>query len=112
MLHFAAGNPAKGEREIFAELLAASKLEIDTADKNRRTPLHAAVASASNQAVQSLLLLGANPALRDSHAQRPVDLDKYLPLEAPTMDMLRRYTPPEEPPPAPPVTIVPSAPVT
>lgn len=107
VLHFAASNSGKVERETFAALLAASKLPIDTIDKNRRTPLHAAVVSSSNQAVQSLLLLGANPALRDSKDQRPVDLDKYLPLEPATMDMLRRYTPPEESPAEPPKETIP-----
>ena len=107
VLHFAAINPRKCDRELFSALLTTSKLPIDTADKKQQTPLHAAVTGPSNEAVPSLLLLGANPALRDSKGKRPVDIDNYLPLSHATLDMLRRYTPAE---PEPAVAPMPSIP--
>ena len=100
VMHCAVRNEARFNREVVAFLHARAPVLLDAPNAHGDTPLHEAVGHRNNQAVQTLLLLGANPTMQNKQGQRPID--KRHDLNVATMEMLQRYTPPAEPPAAPP----------
>jgi ankyrin repeat protein len=100
VMHSAVSDPARFNREVLAFLHARSPVLLDAPNTQGDTPLHEAVSRHNNQAVQTLLLLGANPTLQNKKGQRPID--KPNDLNTATMEMLLRYTPPAAPAPPPP----------
>jgi ankyrin repeat protein len=98
VVHFAAGNEKFHDRAVLTTLLNLSRLDINVTDNAGNTPLHRAVRTSSSLAVQSLLLLGANPAVLNRDNKRPDELEGYDHLDSATRDMLRRYLPPEKSP--------------
>ncbi len=101
-MHCAVMNRATFDRRVIDCLHSRAVDLLNATDKQGNTPLHVAVAQSNDEAVQTLLLLGADSLVRNKRGQRPIDLQKHL--NQPTSEMLRKYTPPEtepEPVPAP-----------
>jgi len=112
-LHFAAANAKYHDRRVFEALLSNKKLSINQRDEKGDTPLHVAVRAQNGDAIESLLLLGAETGIPNKQHQIPLDLPEASALKESIRDMLERYTTrPETEPPlgTPPIQIVPRRP--
>ena len=97
VMHCAVMNSARFDRRVIELLHGRDARMIDTPNERGETPLHTAVGQVNDQAVQTLLLLNADPTIRNNEGERPIDKVGPIGLTDSTVEMLRRYTPPAEP---------------